>query len=72
MKEAIFYIIFMLIFGGICVLMEVVSGYISCKQKGEVLELSTEYHYWTGCVVTKPNGEKVLFNQIRELNSNEQ
>ena len=49
------------------VLLGVVSGVsaIECSQVGKVLNYKTEWHYWTGCVVEKPDGSHVLLKQIR-------
>lgn len=67
MKELAFYIIFVSLFGGICIFMEAVVGSIECHQKGQVLNYKTEWHYWTGCIVCKSNGEKVLLKQMRDF-----
>ena len=39
-----------------------------CHEIGNILNYKVQYNYWTGCVVEKPNGEKVLLRQIRNLN----
>ena len=51
------------------VLLGVVSGMsaIECSQVGKVLNYKTEWHYWTGCVVEKPDGSHVLLKQIRNM-----
>lgn len=71
MKDLAFYIIFISLFGCICAFMEAVVGSIECYQKGQILNYKTEWHYWTGCVVCKSNGEKVLLKQIRDFNEDE-
>jgi hypothetical protein len=40
---------------------------IQCSQTGGALNYKTEWHYWTGCVVTKPNGSRVLLKQMRDM-----
>ena len=37
-----------------------------CKEIGKVLNYKTEWNYWSGCVVTKPDGNKVLLRQMRD------
>lgn len=40
---------------------------IQCSQTGRALNYKTEWHYWTGCIVTKPDGSKVLLKQMRDM-----
>lgn len=40
---------------------------VRCDQVGKTLNYKTEWHYWTGCVVEKPSGEKVLLRQLRDF-----
>ena len=40
---------------------------IQCSQTGKALNYKTEWHYWTGCVVTKPDRSKVLLKQMRDM-----
>ena len=41
--------------------------HIQCLQTGRALNYKTEWHYWTGCIVTKPDGNKVLLKQMRDM-----
>ena len=38
-----------------------------CSETGKALNYKTEWHYWSGCVVTKPDGNKVLLRQMRDM-----
>jgi hypothetical protein len=33
----------------------------------KTLNYKTEWHYWTGCVVEKPDGSRVLLKQMRDM-----
>ena len=43
-------------------------GKTECNAKANVLGYKHEYHYWTGCVLEKPDGKKVLLKQLRDYN----
>ena len=43
---------------------------ISCSKTTEVLGYKCQYSIWTGCVVEKPNGEKFLLEQLRDIGEN--
>ena len=62
--------IVLIIFEMLCLIcLGIVSGCnaISCSQIGKALSYKTEWHFWTGCVVEKPDGSRVLLNQIRDV-----
>lgn len=40
--------------------------YLECSATAKTLEYQSEYHPFTGCVLTKPNGKKVLLEQLRD------
>ena len=40
---------------------------IECNAVGKKIELKTEYSFWAGCIVEKPNGQKVLLEQMRNI-----
>lgn len=40
---------------------------ISCSRTTAVLGYKSQYSVWTGCIVEKPNGEKVLLEQLRDI-----
>lgn len=39
----------------------------SCSQKAKALEFKSEYSIFTGCVVTKSDGTKILLEQLRNI-----
>ena len=39
---------------------------IECSQTAKALSYKSKYTYFTGCVLTKPNGKKVLLKQLRD------
>ena len=41
----------------------------TCSETGKALNYKTEWHYWTGCVVEKPDGSRVLLKQMRDWRS---
>ena len=43
------------------------SSAIHCSQTGKALNYKTEWHYWAGCVVEKPDGNRVLLQQMRDM-----
>lgn len=55
-------IVLILIIGVSCIM-----DNIQCSQTGRALNYKTEWHCWTGCIVTKPNGSKVLLKQMRNM-----
>ena len=42
------------------------ADYLQCSATAKTLEYQSEYHPFTGCVLTKPNGKKVLLKQLRD------
>lgn len=38
-----------------------------CSAIGNALGYKTEWHYFTGCIVTKSDGSKVLLKQMRDM-----
>ena len=45
----------------------VLSDIIHCSAVGKTLNYKTEWHYWTGCVVEKSDGSRVLLEQMRDM-----
>lgn len=39
----------------------------TCKITGNELKMKTKYSFFAGCIVEKPNGQKVLLEQMRNL-----
>ena len=65
MNEGCFTIIVFGFFIGVCLIISCICGNIQCSEVGKTLNYRTEWHYWTGCVVEKPSGEKILLKQMR-------
>lgn len=42
------------------------ADYLECSATAKTLEYQSEYHPFTGCILTKPNGKKVLLKQLRD------
>ncbi len=40
-----------------------------CQEVGKALRYETEWHFWSGCVVTKPDGHRVLLRQMRDIDA---
>ena len=65
MNEGCLAVIFFGLIISVSVIISSVSGYLHCTEVGKTLNYKTEWHYWTGCVVEKPSGEKILLKQMR-------
>lgn len=64
-------LIMTLIVFGIFIMMSVglssATDSFRCYSVGKTLNYKTEWHYWTGCVVEKPDGSRVLLRQMRDM-----
>ena len=60
---AIFFGVIFLIMLGI----PAFTGIARCSATGNALGYKTEWHYFTGCIVTKLDGSKVLLKQMRDM-----
>lgn len=58
-------IFFVVIIGGASV-----SSSFQCSEVGNKLNYKTQWYFWTGCVVEKPDGSKVLLKQMRDFERN--
>ena len=67
MNDGCFTFIFFAIFIALAVGFEAVTGITQCSATGNALGYKTEWHYFTGCIVTKPDGSKVLLKQMRDM-----
>ena len=61
----IIIIFFIVIIGGACM-----SNSFQCSEVGKELNYKTQWHFWTGCIVEKPDGSKVLLKQMRDFERN--
>lgn len=66
-EETLFTLIFFALFIGATVAITCFTDSTRCSEIGRALNYKTEWHYWTGCVVEKPSGEKVLLRQMRDM-----
>ena len=58
-------IFFVIIIGGSCI-----PSSFRCSEIGNKLNYKTQWFFWTGCVVEKPDGSKVLLKQMRDFERN--
>lgn len=63
MNDFIFFAIIIAIF----TIISAALGSTQCSQVGNALNYKTEWHYFTGCVVEKPDGKRVLLRQMRDM-----
>lgn len=64
-KLWIFILISSLIILGIGVVSSYRVEYLQCAAQATALNYKYEYGYYTGCVVTSPNGKKMLLKYLR-------
>ena len=58
--------LFLIIILAIIIGIDYGADYLKCSATAKTLEYQSEYHPFTGCVLTKPNGKKVLLKQLRD------
>lgn len=58
--------LFLIIIFAIAIGMAYGADYLECSATAKTLEYQSEYNPFTGCVLTKPNGKKVLLKQLRD------
>ena len=66
MDDNLFYLIVLGIISLFVLGIIFIFGMIECKAKANVLGYKCEYGIITGCILEKPNGKKVLLEQLRE------
>jgi len=57
-------IVFGLIFGGVFI-----TSKIECESKAEALGYSCDYKFFQGCLLIKPDGKRVLLEQLRDFDN---
>ena len=67
MKDIIATLVTFVVLFGVCLGITCVCENYRCSEVGKTLNYKTEWSYWTGCVVTKPDGSKVLLKQMRDM-----
>ena len=65
--EFLFTVIVFFTFLCVCAGISSIVDSTRCFQTGKTLNYKTEWHYWTGCVVEKPDGDRVLLRQMRDM-----
>ena len=66
-NEGCFTIIFITLIFAVMTGFGSVMGFISCHAKANALGYKCEYRLFSGCVLEKPNGKKVLLEQLRDF-----
>ena len=66
-NEGCFIIIFLVTIIMLALAFDYITGLISCNAKASALGYKCEYNLFSGCVLTKPNGKKVLLEQLRDF-----
>ena len=67
MNDGCFTFIFFMFLAALLVGFSAIADSTRCSETGKALNYHTEWHYWSGCVVTKPDGNKVLLRQMRDM-----
>lgn len=67
MKEFLFTLMFFGVMLGVTILITGSADNFRCHEIGNALNYKVDWHYWTGCVVEKPDGSKVLLKQMRDF-----
>lgn len=67
MKEIVFTIIIIASMIAFTTCISYLMGNQRCYAIANALGYKCEFHYFTGCVLEKPNGKKVLLKQLREF-----
>ena len=55
---------------GLTVIISSSAEALRCSQIGKELNYKTQWHFWTGCIVEKSDGSKILLKQIRDFERN--
>ena len=59
------FIFFLVVIGG-----SIIANLFQCSEVGNKLNYKTQWYFWTGCIVEKPDGSKVLLKQMRDFERN--
>ena len=70
MKDFLFSCVFFGICIFICIVIDSIADYQRCKETSNALNYKYAWHYWTGCVIEKPDGSKALLRQMRNFEGN--
>ena len=67
MKECLFSLVFIVFIVALSTTISSLSDYTRCKETSNALNYKYTWHYWTGCVIEKPDGSKALLRQMRNF-----
>lgn len=67
MNDILASIMFFIVLFGLVVGVDSAIARHQCSEIGKALNYKTEWHYFTGCIVEKPDGNKVLLRQVRNM-----
>ena len=67
MKEFMFTTMFFIVLIMFSILVSSIADYARCKEISNALNYKYTWHYWTGCVIEKPDGSKALLRQMRDF-----
>ena len=67
MKDFLYMCIFFGICIFICIIIASFTDYTRCKETSNALNYKYTWHYWTGCIIEKPDGSKALLRQMRNF-----
>ena len=70
MKEFLFTAIFFSFLIFFTLIVSSLADYQRCKETSNALNYKYAWHYWTGCVIEKPDGSKALLRQMRNFEGN--
>ena len=67
MNDGLMTFIFFVFLASVIVIFSAGADSTRCREVGKALNYQTEWRFWSGCVVTKPDGNKVLLRQMRDV-----
>lgn len=67
MRDDFITILFLIIFISGTIGFVYITNKIACSSKANALGYKSNYAFFQGCVLEKPNGKKVLLQQLRDF-----
>ena len=67
MKEFLLTTIFFTFLILFSLMVSSIADYQRCKEISGALNYKYTWHYWTGCIIEKPDGSKALLRQMRDF-----
>lgn len=68
-KEFLIFIIGTILFLAFIVGLGYKTEQISCSAKATAINCDYEFGWWQGCVLIKPDGKRILLEQLRSLDN---